>query len=230
MRKKNPTAICDEFKSEMDALVTFRSDLINCAVSAGNQSLLAALVFHRGFVSLESFLSAWFLAAINKDSSQFTSHREKRIRDLVSSEISTWDESKLSFSPPKHISVTDLTTLVDPDEQNLTFYDYDALKKQSDKWLAAVYRTKVDSINYPLPRIYRAAKTIRNCIAHQSKSSFDKMNSTLTALPNHLVCAHLRNNIRSVNDVGVHLKAAFAGVTRAEIYIDQFKKIADKLR
>ena len=229
MRKKNPTAICDQFKSEMDGLVTFRADLISCAVSASNQSLLAALVFHRGFVSLESFLSAWFLAAINRDSSQFVSHREQKIRDLVKSEISQWDESKLSYSPPKHISVADLTSLVDPDDQNITFYDYEAIKKSADKWLAPAYRAKVDAINYPLPKIYRAAKTIRNCIAHQSQSSFDKMNSTLTALPNHLVCGQLRNHVRSVNNVGVHLKAVFDGKTRAEIYIEQFKRIADKL-
>ncbi|MCA9028961.1 MAG: hypothetical protein KDA86_27415 [Planctomycetaceae bacterium] len=230
MRKKDPTAICNQFKSEMDSFIKFRSDLVSCAGSASNQSHLAAIVFHRAFVSLESYLSAWFVAAINRDSTQFLAHRESKIRDLVKSEISAWDENKLTYSPPIHISVSDLTVLVDPDEKNLTFYDHPDMQKKAAKWLSPAYKAKVDSIKFPLPNIYRAAKTIRNCIAHQSKSSFDAMNTTLNALPNTGVCGQLRNHVNSVNNVGSHLKAVFNGKTRTEIYLEQFKKIADQLK
>ena len=230
MRKKNPTDICDQFIKEMDSFIKFRKELVGCAVSDGNQSLLAALVFHRAYVSLESFLSAWFLAAINRDPSQFFQQRESKIRNLVKTEISHWDDTKISYSPPKHIKVDDLTPLIDPNERNLNFYDHADMKEKASRWLITSYSNKINAINFPLPRIYRATKTIRNCIAHQSQSSFDTMNATLKALPNTGVCVHLRKDIRAVSDVGAHLKSVFGGKTRTDIYIEQFKKIASKLK
>ena len=104
------------------------------------------------------------------------------------------------------------------------------MKEKASRWLITSYSNKINAINFPLPRIYRAAKTIRNCIAHQSQSSFDTMNATLKALPNTGVCVHLRKDIRAVSDVGAHLKSVFGGKTRTDIYIEQFKKIASKLK
>ena len=230
MRKSNSTDICDDFRQEIDDLLSFRTALLAGNVSKANQSLLAELVFHRGYVALESFLSAWFLSCINRDSTQFLSNRQQKIRDAITEQFGAWDNGKIAYSPPAHISVADLSDLLDPDGKNITFYSYDDLKKKSNKWLATTYQAKVNSLAYPIPKIYTAAKAIRNCIAHQSKSSFDTMNSVLSALPNHQQCRQLRNNANSVRNVGSHLKAVFGGKTRTEIYLEGFKYIGQKLR
>jgi hypothetical protein len=230
MRKINPADICDDFRDEITTLETFLNDLWSVASSSRDRSFLAELVFHRAYVAVESFLSAWIIGAINRDSSQFISYRTNSITQSVTGKFSAWDASQLTYTPPAHIAVADLQPLVDPDGWNVTFKSYDKLKVKCADWLAASYRNKVDGVPTQRQNVIDAAKAIRNCISHQSQSSFAEMNEQLSGLPNSGVCRHLRTTVNAVSNVGAHLKAAGGGSTRVQLYLQEFRELGADLR
>ena len=230
MRKINPADICDEFRDEIGTLETFLTDSLAVAYSSRNKSLLAELVFHRAYVAVESFLSAWIIGAINRDPSKFIAHRTTAITQSLSDKFSPWDALQLTYSPPAHIAVADLTILVDPDGWNLTFKSFDKLKSKCTDWLTPMYAAKVGAVPNQRQKLIDAAKAIRNCVAHQSRSSFTEMNAHLSALPNAGVCRHLRITLNAIGNVGSHLKAAAGGSTRVSLYLQEFKALGTDLR
>ena len=229
MRKINPSDICDDYRSEIGDLETFWEDSQKVTTSSRNKSLLAELVFHRGYVAVESFLSAWIVGAVNRDSSQFLQHRKNALTQSVSSKFSSWDVAHFSYSPPTHISANDLKTLLDPDGWNITFGSFQKLKERCADWLAPSFLAKIDSVPAQRRKIINAAKAIRNCVAHQSESSFREMNNQVSSLPNSGTCRHLRTSVNSVSNVGSHLKAAAGGKTRVELYLQEFKRLGSDL-
>ena len=142
MRKINPADICDEFRDEISSLERFLSDTMSTAPSSKNKSLLAELVFHRAYVAVESFVSAWIIGAINRDSSQYITHRSNAVSQSVRDKFASWDVSHLNYSPPPHISVADLEALLDPDGWNITFKDYARFESRCADWLAQNYSSK----------------------------------------------------------------------------------------
>jgi hypothetical protein len=230
MRKINPADICDDFCGEITTLETFLTDSWSVVASSRDKSVLAELVFHRAYVAVESFLSAWIVGAINRDSSQFTSHRANSITQSITDKFSAWDTSQLTYAPPAHIAVADLQPLVDPDGLNVTFKSYEKLKTKCANWLAASYRTKVDLVPIERQKVVDAAKAIRNCVAHQSQSSFTEMNQQLSSLPDSGICQHLRTNVNTVSKIGAHLKATAGGSTRVQLYLREFREFGGNLR
>ena len=83
MRKINPRDICDDFDVEITELTTFFKVTAGGIASDKDRSLLSELVFHRGYVGVEAFLSAWFAGSINQDSTVFLTHRKTRIETMV---------------------------------------------------------------------------------------------------------------------------------------------------
>lgn len=230
MRKINPADICDDFQDEIVTLETLLTNSWKVAASSRDKSFLAELVFHRAYVAVESFLSAWIIGAINRDSSQFISHRTSSITQSVIAKFSAWDASQFAYSPPAHIAVADLQTLVDPDGWNVTFKSFDQLKSKCADWLVAKHKNKVHSVPIQRQKVIDAAKAIRNCIAHQSQSSFTEMKHILSGLPNSGVCRHLRTTVNAVSNVGSHLKAAAGGSTRVQMYLQEFRELGINLR
>ena len=230
MNKRNPTELADAFRGNIDDLLTFHAELIECAVSGGNQSVLASLVFHRAYVYLETFLSDWFTAAINRDSTVFRASREQKIRDSISSKFSAWDVGQLSYSPPAHLTLEQIGQLLDPTRRNTTFGSYSKFVEAANSNLAAPFATKVTAVPNNRRRILDAAKAIRNCISHQSDSSRDKMNQQLTSLPVTGNCGRLRRRVNAVRYVGSYLKSAAGSETRLEIYLHEFDQLALNLR
>lgn len=230
MRKINPADICDDFRDEIITLETFLTDAWAVAASSRDKSFLAELVFHRAYVAVESFLSAWIIGAINRDPSQFITHRTNSITQSVTSKFSAWDAGNLTYSPAAHIAVADLQSLVDPDGWNITFKSYEQLKSKCADWLTVMYKNKVDGVPARRQEIIDAARSIRNCIAHQSKGSFTTMNQQLSGLPNVGVCRHLRTTVNAVSNVGSHLKAVADGSTRVQLYLREFRELGGNLR
>jgi hypothetical protein len=230
MRKINPSDICDDFRTEISDLESFLTDSIEVAASSRKKSILAELVFHRGYVAVEAFLSAWFVGAINRDSSQFLTHRSNAVQQSLSAKFSTWDVSHLTYSPPAHISVADLKKLLDPDGWNITFNSFDNLKNKCADLLVPLYRAKVNGVSSQRGKIIDAAKSIRNCIAHQSRSSFTEMNSLVGSLPNAGVAGNLRTSVNSITNVGSHLKSSVGGKMRVEHYLSEFKNLGSDLK
>ena len=73
-------------------------------------------------------------------------------------------------------SMADLEALLDPDGWNITFKEYAQFESRCADWLVPGYFSKVSGVPNRRKRVIDSAKVIRNCIAHQSNSSFAEMN------------------------------------------------------
>lgn len=230
MRKVDPSSVCDELRDEIAALRLFAERISDLGPTKNDRSRLVELTFHSAYVNAESFLSRWIIGAINRDSSTYIAFRANSIRQSVTSKFSAWDSSKTAYTPPSHISVADLEALLDPDGWNLTFKDFSSFREKCSSWLTAHYVAKIDSVPPAARHALDAAKAIRNCIAHRSKSSFDEMNSRLIGMPAGGVLDHLRTRVNAVTNVGSHLKTVVGGKDRWEHYFDQFDVLQSNLR
>jgi hypothetical protein len=119
--------------------------------------------------------------------------------------------------------------LLDPAGWNITFKLYAKFESRSRDWLTQAFVSKVTGVPKQRKEIIDAAKAIRNCIAHQSESSFTEMNTFVGNLPNSGVARHLRTTVNSVSNVGAYLKSTVDGKMRVEHYLDEFKKFGGDL-
>ena len=231
MRKVNPADVCADFETEIDDLIGFFTSSTQKFDADKDKSVLAELVFHRGYVAVEAFFSAWFLGAINRDSTQYFTWRKAAITASVHDKYSAWDVTHLDYHPPSHVHVAALEALLDPDGWNITFKSVAAMTQRANDWLVPQFRGKVRGISVDRAAILDAAKAIRNCIAHQSQGSFDEMKQKLTAIPARGVGNDLRRPVNAVAIVGAYLKAEGHGdKSRVENYLDEFKGLATDLR
>lgn len=234
MRKVDPQSLCTDFEQEIDSFIQFYQDGVGSLLALSNSksriSLLSELVFHRGYVALESFISAWFIGCINRDTSQYLNFRENSIRQSVQSKFTLWDDSHLSYSPPKHPPFAQIASLLDKEEKNLTFKDFSQMKQRACDWLITDWYDKIKNISPERQAILDAAKSIRNCIAHQSPNSFQEMNQYIQQLPTTGNANLLKREINSVNNVGAYLKAKQQNKSRVEIFLDEFKAFGSELK
>ena len=182
MRKADPLGLCEQVQDRLaqlhefydDAWAAFNGD----QHAAARQSTLGELVFHRAYVELESFLSAYFVACINRNAGTFVDSRRSQIEASVRAKYPGTTVDYVAFEPPNHLTVAAVGGLVDGNEQNLTFGSYAQMVDRAQQWLAPEWAAKIVAVPVSRQRVVDAAKAIRNCIAHQSKASFDSMNAT----------------------------------------------------
>ncbi len=94
MRKRDHKTIYTDFKDDLKAL----GDLYEKATFGLNaqkveptfHSSLAEIVFHRGYVAFEVFLSTLFVAYINQDSAAFQAAYEQQAKTFISNRFGPW--------------------------------------------------------------------------------------------------------------------------------------------
>jgi len=234
MRKINPSDICDDFENEIESFIEFYEDGIKSLRSLSNSksriSIFSELVFHRSYVALESFISAWFLGCINRDASRYLSFREQAILQSIKEKFDPWDATHISYSPPSHPSSSDISSLLDKEERNLTFKNFCMMSQRANDWLSESWSSKVNQITTERRAILDTAKTVRNCIAHQSRDSFREMNESILQLPTTGNASFLKREINSVKDVGAYLKVNQQGQSRINIFLKEFKEFGSDLK
>jgi len=232
VRKVNPIGICADFDSELLAFRQFyEATLLSVAVgpnAARNASTLSEMVFHRSYVAFEGFLSAYFIGCVNRDPATLIALREQRIMQGLQEKWS-WDTQHISYSPPLHPTVADCESMLNPQDRNLTFRDSDAMVQRAQEYLAPMYAARFAQIPADRLQVMDAAKAVRDCIAHQSRASFQKMNECLLALPQAGSAQLLRRQVNAVSNVGSYLKAVQNGQARTAIFIDEFRQLAVQL-
>lgn len=233
MRKVDPSALCSDVRSELSALSAFcqagENALASGPSAASNLSTLNELVFHRSYVAMETFISAYFIGCINRDASVFLGFRRNQITQSVRAKYAPWDVSHLTYSPPVHPTVADISSLLDSQDRNVTFKNYAEMIQRANDWLPNTWATKVGRVPADRQCILDAAKAIRNCIAHQSRDSFREMNSAIQALPTAGNAGLLHRPANSVSRVGAYLKAKMNGRPRTAIFIAEFDALAQNL-
>lgn len=228
MRKIDPAGVCADFLQELDALELFYEAGIEAFAgqsSVGkNLSVLSEVVFHRGYVAFEAFVSAYFVGCVNRDASKFIAERTSRLTESLKSKWA-WDIAYIAYSPPRHPSVTDVAALLDPEDRNVSFRDCATMVEKAQIYLTPAHADKFKAISETQYKVVDAAKAIRNCVAHQSRVSFAHMNECLRDLPCTGNAALLRRPVRSVGNVGSYLKSVQRGRRRVNVYFDEFREL-----
>lgn len=241
MNKKNINKLSIDFHEEIDSLLTFYSETVPAIgkrlASGGSpgydshNSVLAEVVFHRGFVAVESFLSDWFIACINHNPSAYLKWRETAINNSVEDRFGKWYvEHFLTYRRLTHLKQSVIEELVNPEGENVTFSYHDQLKQRASDWLSPEWNSKVASVDKNRLLILDGAKKIRNRIAHNSRRSLTEMNDALKSLLKRGNALLLRPEKNSIKKVGSYLKAKPKNDrTRLQIFFEEFKGFADDL-
>jgi hypothetical protein len=135
----------------------------------------------------------------------------------------------VSFSPLKHVAVSELEDIVDPTGKNLTFSDAAAIIGRANDWLIPAQRNRIRSLTPSDQDLIDTARAIRNFIAHGSTGSKKIMNDALATVDRHGRNPHLDRGQNKVHDEGAYLKAVFNGHRRIATYTSRFKEIAAKM-
>jgi len=234
MRKVNPVDLCSDFQLELDALNEFRTEMgehiVGTAGAAGRLSTLHEVVFHRGCVALESFLSAYLIGCVNRDATTFMEFRRGQIWQSVGAKYTDWDLEHLAYGPPQHPSLADVTGLLDGADENLAFGSFEQLAAFAQPRLAPEWYDRITATPVERRAIVDMARAIRNCVAHQSVVSFRRMNEAIEALPEVGNAGLLRRQVNAVRNVGAYLKAYQGERTRTRIIFDEFWALAEALK
>ncbi len=120
--------------------------------------------------------------------------------------------------------------LIDPKGFNLTFSSTKELLETTQSWLSVKHQTGFASLTHDDKVFMDAARAVRNCVAHQSNSSFDRMNTVLATLSPAGIYAGLRRGGKKIEDPGAYLKADSDGRPRAIVYVAFLDRIAKMLK
>lgn len=183
------------------------------------------------YVEFECLISDLFHGYINNSPKTYLSFVEAAIKKSVSAKYSAWHATHISFTPPKHINSSQLSTLLDPTNWNITFKDTAALKSRAKEWLTPAHEAKFSAISPSDLALIDAAHALRNCIAHNSESSRKVMNTKIKSISSGASCPNddLKIATNSVNNIGKYLRASTKAGMRAAVYADRINAIGASL-
>ncbi|KAF0173706.1 MAG: hypothetical protein FD161_3751 [Limisphaerales bacterium] len=234
MRKRDLDSVLGDFKSDLKSLKTFykkaHTGLEAQDEGKSQHGTLCELVFHSAYVAFETYVSSLFVAYINKDASAFSAAQEKRILSLVEQEVGVWHKDRTKFSPEPHIPMERVEELIDPNGYNLTFKSASEMKKRAKKWLAPNHASGFDALTESDLAFLDAARSVRNCLAHQSKSSFERMNECLGSKELTGQYAVFRRGQYLKSDIGAYLKSDVDGKSRLLAYLETIESVSKGLK
>ncbi|WP_347968617.1 HEPN domain-containing protein [Mesorhizobium sp. CC13] len=174
----------------------------------------------------ESFVNDLFIAYINRDTTQFQVHLENAFKADRTPKQDLIAQHFVTLSLTKHMTVDLITDLIDSDGNNITFFNYDAMRKGAAKYLVAAHRNGINGLTGAQKSTLNLWIALRNHIAHGSQRSYDAMNAALAH--DGLHNTGLQRGVRKVTYVGSYLKAKPTpnSKPRIELILDQMKAIA----
>jgi hypothetical protein len=120
--------------------------------------------------------------------------------------------------------------LIDPDGYNLTFRSAVDMVKRAKKWLVPKHASGFDALTKGDIAFLDAARSVRNCLAHQSKSSFERMNDCLGSKELIAPYAVFHRGANLKEDIGAYLKSDAGGKSRLLAYLDALESVAKALK
>lgn len=149
-----------------------------------DRTLLAEVVFHRGYVAVERFLSDWYVGCINKDPAKFAEKHKNKVEDSINKIAATASKDFLEYTikQPGSLTVESIRQCVCCNGWNVTFANFADLKKKAGKYLSDEWVKRVKSVTADRSGVLNAARLIRNCIAHNSDASRESMNKAIRSI------------------------------------------------
>lgn len=193
----------------------------------------------------EGFLSDWHIAAVARDSTTFSNTLTDHLATAVTKYGNERDHPQLAvFSPtvhvPAHPTLSDIASALDGQGRNLPLSTKKARKTFAAVYLAAPYSSKHEKLADEDTRLLlEVLLSVRNVIAHRSRSSLDVLNAKLTeasksAHPDVGSLGRVKNRVRA-SGVGSYLDAAvfsptWEGVSRALLLSLTVSELSERLR
>lgn len=235
MRKIKPQDVKNQFSRFADERLTHFFRLETLLDSTPHEkrdlSILSEVTLHSIYVAFEVLLSDLIVAYINRNSTTYQADLATRITASVKSRFGQSVSSRTNFVLSKHISVQELTMLIDPTGWNLTFKSVEELKSKFAQWISAPHNVGVNSLSDADTRLIDATRAIRNVIAHGSSGSKQIMNDQLSTIATGPACVNsaLPRGPHNIHDVGAYLKSFAGEKRRVVIFIERLKQIATQL-
>jgi hypothetical protein len=224
MRKINPASVKADFATLAGELLSFHDRVAAALGTKRDVSALAETTALRLAVIWEGFVSDLFVAYINRDCSVFAAHLQRAFEQEFSGKQDAIFDQFGSLSFPAHMDRARILSLVDRQDQNITFRNIEEMQSRAGQWLAAADRARFDSLTARDRAVIDLLVSIRNHLAHRSKGSLDKLNAALDAGALHPT--GLRRGGNGVSNVGSYLKAVQTGRTRVTRLVDEVTRIA----
>ncbi len=222
---------CTEFTEVIDSLLSFYQDTEEVMVKDHPRSTLAEIVFHRGYVAFESFLSDWFIGCINRDATSYLKWLHASVKESTREKRGEWYAENLLVLRNRRLPKDVVAKLLDKDGNNVVFKDCSLMETRAREWLSNGPEDHILTGLKSRASILDAAKKIRNYIAHGSGLSLEKMNDTLKSLSDKGNSGLLRLDKNSIRKVGRYLAAKRKDDrTRLQIFFDEFSGFADDLK
>lgn len=183
------------------------------------------------YVEFECLVSDLFHGYINNNNKTYMSHLESKIKNSVKDKYSAWHSSNTSFSAPTHIASAQLAGLLDPTSWNLTFKDVSTMQVRAKEWLTPAHEKSFSGLSASDAALIDAAHAIRNCIAHNSDSSRNEMNTKVRAILTGNGCANegLEIAANKIISLGKYLRSGMSVGMRVCVYSDRIKAIGSVL-
>lgn len=227
MRKINAASVKADFSALVTDLRDFHTRIEAFLTSKKDISTLAETTALRLAVTWEGFVSDLFVAYINRDCSTYAAHLQRAFEDEFSGKQKDIFDRFGDLSFPAHMDRATVLSLVDRQDQNITFRTAEEMRKRARLWLAPVDQARFHALNSRDRAVIDLLVSIRNHLAHQSKSSLDRMNAALAAAALHPT--GLQRGARGVSNVGSYLKSVQNGRARLMRLADEMSRIAAKL-
>jgi len=229
--KSDPSRVVDAFVTYLDdALADY---LFLRSIPQEFWRVIAVDALLRAAVGFEAFRSDWHIAAIQRDASRYKPLEEvwARYRVAAAANPNPIQRAKaVAFvdSLARNPDMDLVRALADPHGRNLDLSSFDSWRRRARADLAPRFSQRVESLPPEDIGIMEAVVAMRNCIAHRSRSSTDKMNHALKALPGGLARGNQRITFRSL---GRYLcgSSGADNVTRCELFYRGLRRIAAAL-
>jgi hypothetical protein len=234
MRKRDLDTVFGDFKEDLKSLRTFYKKALTGLQAQDEEKsqhgMLCELVFHSAYVAFETYVSSLFVAYINNDVAAFSADQEERILVLIAKEIGTWQKDRTTFSPESHIPMEQIEELIDPNGYNLTFKSTIEMVKKAKKWLAPKHASGFAALVKGDTAFLDAARCVRNWLAHQSKSSFERMNDCLGSTDLVGQYAIFQRGAHLKSDIGAYLRSDAGGKSRLLAYLEALEAVGKGLK
>jgi hypothetical protein len=205
MRKINPDDVRSDFDDLLNEVEIFYQNADEVLARDKDKTLLVENTLLTCTVLWEGFLSDLFIAYINRDSTIFADHLARSLEENISGKPKIIYDKYCTLSTPAHLKKADLLELLDAEGNNVTFKNYDDIRRHARNWLAPAHAARIQSIGAVQAATVNAWIAIRNYIAHRSKRSLDAMNAALAAGALHN--SGLQRGQNNRHHLGAYLKA-----------------------
>lgn len=211
MRKISPQNVKDDFHKQITDVTNFYDEGTELFSHDSRKSTFAEHILMTTAVSWEGFMNDLFIAYVNRDASQFTTHLQHTFQEHVRTNkkvqrvFSTF--GSLTIGP--HLSRLEITKLADQDGYNITFSQYEQIDAKARRWLVPADAAKFLNLSDPKKKTVNLLIALRNHIAHRSRRSFDAMNDALAT--GSIRQFGLQRQANKVINVGAYLKSSPVG-------------------